>query len=289
MTGTDIKYSAIVDLGNRNTSHSLMHELVVQLEKPPMSVLEVGCSSGYFGSTLVARGHHVTGVEPDRASFDAARLVLDEVFNGGIDEFFETNPGRQFDAIIFGDVLEHLGAPEMTLRRSLHHLADGGAIIVSLPCVTHGSVRAMMLEGRWEYSERGLLDRTHVHFFSRKGVAGLMADAGLKIGKLHGIVVPIENVSDEYGMQLRPQSIAAVESLAEDGDVYTFQFVLRAQRPTGAEATGNLLAHNRAQPVEFAAEPPRPSGHRSTSQQWRLRLFRTLLARITARRFRDSG
>ncbi|MCY7354924.1 MAG: class I SAM-dependent methyltransferase [Lysobacter sp.] len=288
MTATDIKYSATIDLVNRNNSHSLLHELVVELEEPGMSLLEVGCSSGYLGSTLVAKGHHVTGVEPDKAASEAARLVLNEVFNGDIDAFFDANPGRRFDAIILGDVLEHLVAPEAALRRCLEHLDADGAIVISLPCVTHGSIRAMLLEGRWEYAELGLLDRTHLRFFSRNGVAELMTHAGLEIDRLHAIVVPIEDASERYGMALRPQSIAAIEALAYDDDVFTFQFVLRAQRAGLEVSAADLLQRNLACPARNVVPLPKPPGHRSPSQRLRLRLFNVLLKQITKRRFRHG-
>lgn len=285
MTTADIKYSAAIDLGNRNNSHSLLHELVVESGKPAMSLLEIGCSSGYLGSTLVDKGHHVTGVEPDKVASEAARAVLNEVFNGDIDAFFDANPGCRFDAIVLGDVLEHLIAPEAALGRCLQHLDEDGAIIISLPCVTHGSIRAMLLEGRWEYAELGLLDRTHLRFFSRMGVAELMTQAGLEISKLYAIVVSIEEASERYGMALRPQSIAAVETLADDDDVFTFQFVMRARRPGSDVSAEDLLERNIARPAENVVPLPQPSGHRSRSQRLRIRLLDALLKQITRRRF----
>ena len=285
MTTRPIKYQTTVDLSDRSNSHSLIHHLVAEGGKAGMDILEVGCSSGYVGATLVAKGHRVTGVEVDAGAAQAARAVLQEVHTGDADGFFAAHPDRRYDAILLGDVLEHMVDPAATLRRCVAHLADGGSVAISLPCVTHGSVRAMLLEGRWDYADYGLLDRTHLRFFSRKGMAQLLADAGLRIARLHATTMPIEIADREYGLGLRPESIAAVELLADD-ELLDFQYVASAQ-PAALDAAA-LLAHNLTMPVERAARPRRP-GDKSNAQQWRIRLWKGLLQRIAQRRFRETG
>lgn len=285
MTTRPIKYQTVVDLSDRSNSHSLIHHLVAESGKAGMEILEVGCSSGYVGATLVAKGHRVTGVEVDPDAAEAARSVLQEVHTGDADGFFAAHPDRRYDAILLGDVLEHMVDPAATLRRCVAHLADSGSVAISLPCVTHGSVRAMLLEGRWDYADYGLLDRTHLRFFSRKGMAELLAEAGLRIARLHATTMPIEIADREYDLALRPESIAAVELLADD-ELLDFQYVASAQ-PAALDASA-LLTHNLAMPVERAARPRRP-GDKSNAQQWRIRLWKGLLQRIARRRFRETG
>ena len=289
MPTADVKYDFEVNLADRNNGHSLLHALVVGTGKHAMNILEVGCSSGYVGATLVARGHRVTGIELDPAAAEAARARLDEVHCGDVDQFFDANPGNRYDAILLGDVLEHLVDPAATLRRCVAHLATDGAVAISLPCVTHGSIRAMLLDGRWDYADYGLLDRTHLHFFSRQGMAELIAAGGLEIARLMGTNMPIDTAAREYGMTLRPQSIAAVESLAlDDAELLLFQFVLLARPPGHPANTAALLASNLAVPLEMAVPPPLPRGRRSILQGLRVRAFQALLRGITRRRFRGT-
>ncbi|HZV22427.1 MAG TPA: class I SAM-dependent methyltransferase [Luteimonas sp.] len=285
----NVKYDFKVALDDPNNSHSLLHRLVCETAAGPMSVLEVGCSSGYVGATFTSKGHRVTGVEPDPASANAARGVLDEVFTGGIDDFLDGAQGRRFDALLFGDVLEHLADPAATLRRCVQMLAPGGRIGISLPCATHGSIRAMLLGGRWDYGDYGLLDRTHLRFFSREGAMELLAAAGLQAERVVAVLQPIDVVVREYGMPVRPEAIAAVEALADDEDLMTFQFVIRAVLAPDPDDDAGLLARNRAVRVEKAIDLPRIPGQRSLLQRLRTRLLRGLVSGLTRRRFRGTG
>ena len=286
MPEPNVKYQFEVDLNNQNNGHSLLHALVVAGGNPTMDILEVGCSSGYVGATFIAKGHRVTGVELDPDAANAARAVLDEVHCGDVDAFFDANPLRRFDAILLGDVLEHLADPLATLLRCVTHLATTGMVAISLPCIAHGSIRAMLLDGRWDYANYGLLDRTHLRFFSREGMTELLSGAGLEIEQLYAVTMPIDAAAHEYGMTLRQESIAAVEALASDDDLHTFQFVLRARPPRSVITHDDLLSRNLGQPLQRTGPQPSIPGRRSTLQSIRLRMFRTLLRGITARRFR---
>ena len=283
----DIKYQFQVDLDDPNNGHSLLHALVTGIGKPAMEILEVGCSSGYVGATFMANGHRVTGVEPDPAAAAAARGRLSEVHHGDVDVYFDAHPDRHYDAILLGDVLEHIAEPVATLRRGAAHLGKDGVVAISLPCATHGSVRAMLLDGRWEYADYGILDRTHLRFFSREGMARLLADAGLRIERLFAVVLSIDDANREYGMALRPESIAAVEVLAGDDGLFDFQFVLLA-RPESSTPTDVLLAHNLSIPVQRTVPAPRLPGHRSALQRVRIRWLKMLLQGIVQRRFRGA-
>lgn len=282
-----VKYQFEVDLDDRNNGHALLVGLVAGHRSQPMDVLEIGCSSGYIGATLVARGHRVTGVEADPVAAEAARARLHAVHAMEADRFLGQPATTRYDAILFGDVLEHIAHPETTLRLCHPHLADDAIVAVSLPCITHGSIRAMLLDGRWDPADFGLLDRTHLRFFSREGMAGLMAGGGFRIRRLQGIVMPIDTAAREYGMRLSERSIAAVEALGhDDPGLLVFQFVLSAspEPDAGIEA---LLAHNLEVPLEPAMPPPAPPGHRSLPQRLRASLFRALLGPMAKRRFRN--
>lgn len=281
-----VKYQFEVDLDDPNNGHALLVALAAGHRDDAMDILEVGCSSGYVGATLVARGHRVTGVEVDPVAAEAARSRLHEVHAMAADRFLARPAPVRYDAILFGDVLEHLADPEATLRLCHPHLAADAIVAVSLPCITHGSIRAMLLDGRWDYADFGLLDRTHLRFFSREGMAALMARGGFRIRRLRGTVMPIDTAAREYGMRLGERSIAAVEALGhDDPGLLVFQFVLSAS-PDPAADIDDLLAHNLGVPLEPAIPPPAPPGHRSLPQRLRAGLFRALLGPLAARRFR---
>lgn len=281
-----LKYQATVDLGQRNNSHTLLHELAVGERQAPLSILEVGCASGYLGASLVARGHRVTGVEPDPASAHAAARVLTDVWNGGLHDYLATHPQARFDVLLFGDVLEHMVDPADALRHALPHLREGGRIVVSLPNVAHGSVRAMLLEGRFDYEERGILDRTHLRFFTREGIAKLCADTGLAIERLFAVGVPIGDVDREYHMRLRREYVTAIELLDADESRHAFQYVLRAA-PSPLPPSALLDANLRVE-VERTAPIPHPHGVRSWKQRLQVKLFHALLRSISERRHRGQ-
>lgn len=280
-----IKYQADVDLDRRNSSHTLLHELAAECGHG-LSILEVGCSSGYLGESLVDKGHRVTGVEPEPASAAAAARVLPEVWNGGLEDYLAAHPAAMFDVLLFGDVLEHMVDPVEALQRALRHLRPGGSVVVSLPNIAHGSVRAMLLEGRFDYAERGILDRTHLRFFTRDGIAALLADAGLALERLYAVGQPLADVDRDYGMRLNRELITAVELLDDDATRHAFQYVLRA-RPATAQGR-MLLTQNLSIPAEYPVAMPRVRGARSLTQRLQAWMFRALLKSISARRFRGK-
>ena len=143
-------------------------------------ILEVGCARGRLGHELKRQDQrrHVAGVELDP---DAARVAgerLDEVFV--LDVQAETPPIEpgSLDCIIFGDVLEHLVDPEDVLRRYRHLLAPDGLVLVSVPNIQHFSIVKNLLRGDFMYQPSGLLDSTHLRFFTYMTFAKLMLDAG---------------------------------------------------------------------------------------------------------------
>ena len=231
MTATPIKYDGRIDLRVRNNSHSISYALIEQhFDEEAGRVLDVGCSSGYLGEALRQRGHCVVGVEPDRISAEQARTRLDRVIVGTIEDFLAQSAGSErFDAMIFGDVLEHTADPAAVLRRCRSHLTERGIVVASVPNVAHVGVRAMLLAGRWDYDERGILDRTHLRFFTKASLVDLLEDAGYTVEA----VVPVTLDVEQCGIQVDPGLVAQVRESARDEALDVFQYValarLRAQ------------------------------------------------------------
>jgi 2-polyprenyl-3-methyl-5-hydroxy-6-metoxy-1,4-benzoquinol methylase len=152
--------------------------------------LDVGAADGFLAELLTRQGWQVTALERDPAQAAKARGRCHEVIVADLDEAAPRLEGS-FDAIVYGDVLEHLSDPLPVLVTLNRSLAPGGRVIVSVPNVAHLWVRLSLLLGRWEYADRGILDRTHVRFFTRRSFVRFLGDAGLAIEELVATPAPL--------------------------------------------------------------------------------------------------
>jgi len=143
-----------------------------------LRVLDVGCGFATTSEHIQKLGNEVTGLESSDVAVEVASKRLAHVVRA--DMLTADLAGLQFDAIIFADVLEHVPWPVGALQRYLQWLAPDGSVIVSLPNVGLWSVRLAHLAGRWEYEETGVLDRTHLRFFTRRSARWMMGQAGLE-------------------------------------------------------------------------------------------------------------
>jgi 2-polyprenyl-3-methyl-5-hydroxy-6-metoxy-1,4-benzoquinol methylase len=232
------RYDADVDLSNLNNSHTLMVELVGGTKR----VLDVGCATGYLARALIERGCTVSGVEVDAEAAEEARPHLERLVLGDLEtmDLAEAFGDDRFDVIVFGDVLEHLRDPLPVLRGAKILLADGGSVVASIPNIAHGSVRLALLAGRFDYQDLGLLDSTHVRFFTRSSVEDLFRDAGM---------VPIDVRRTTAGFFDTPVPVSesefapeVVDAVRADPESATYQFVLRAVRDDAGSAVAKLRA-----------------------------------------------
>jgi SAM-dependent methyltransferase len=141
-----------------------------------LRILDVGCGFATTSQYLQKLGNDVTGVEESAEASTVAEQRIARVIRA---DLLVAEPDGLYDAIIFADVLEHVAWPVGVLRRYLQWLAPGGSVIISLPNVGLWSVRFAHLFGRWEYAETGVLDRTHLRFFTRRSARWLIDEAGL--------------------------------------------------------------------------------------------------------------
>jgi 2-polyprenyl-3-methyl-5-hydroxy-6-metoxy-1,4-benzoquinol methylase len=156
------------------------------LERVPRGsqVLDVGCWAGSTGRFLGSRGVTVDGVEPVDAMAAIAEDTYREVFRATIEHvlpWLVRERRAAYDAVLFLDVLEHLVDPWEVLRESSGLLRAGGSAYVSLPNVAHWSLRRELLLGRWDYRENGLLDSTHLRFFTVASARRLLETSGWRI------------------------------------------------------------------------------------------------------------
>ena len=154
------------------------------INRSGLVVLDVGCGTGTAGNKLLQEGKAkcVAGIEMMPEQGEIARSVLDEVYIGDIEEMtFRWNEGY-FDCFIFGDVLEHVSDPWRLLKRLRPFLADDGIVVASIPNVKHWPVIAdLILHDDWRYAESGVLDITHLRFFTRKTAIRMFSETGYSV------------------------------------------------------------------------------------------------------------
>lgn len=152
-------------------------------------VLEVGCGSGSFGSIIKERsGAEVWGIELSEEAAEAAGRVLDRVFVGDIEKNDFPLPEGYFDCIVFNDVLEHLLDPWALLKKVRGRLADGGLVVASIPNIRYYRiVKNLLLEKKWEYRDAGVLDRTHLRFFTCRSMREMFTGCGFEVVTIEGL------------------------------------------------------------------------------------------------------
>ncbi len=159
---------------------------------PPGSraVLDVGCSRAATAAVLRQAGvERVVGIEPDADDAAQAARVCDRVIARPLEEVTEEFAG-EFDAILFGDVLEHLVDPSVALARVRGWLSPRGVVIASVPNLGHWSVLADLLEGRFDYIPYSILSGTHVRFFTRRTLTDLFEAAACRVERIETVTFP---------------------------------------------------------------------------------------------------
>ncbi|HEX9373332.1 MAG TPA: methyltransferase domain-containing protein [Roseiflexaceae bacterium] len=172
------------------SSHQQIARLVRRIGRAP--ILDVGAAQGFLGQMLRGDGLAIDAVEPHPAWAAHARAYYRTVYASAI-EAAELPPGR-YPVVVCADVLEHTVDPAAALAR-LRAAATGDAtFVISLPNVAHVAARLLLLAGRFPQMERGIFDRTHMHFYTRDTATQLLRDAGLRVVLARPTPVPIEQI-----------------------------------------------------------------------------------------------
>lgn len=206
------------------------HTAVVRLVGAGKRVLELGPATGYMSKVFRDRDCSVVGVEVDPGMAESAAQYCERVIVGDIESLdFESEFGAdRFDVIVAADVLEHLKDPLTVLRNLASYLTpELGFFVVSLPNVAHGSVRLALLEGDFSYQRHGLLDKTHLRFFTRATIEKLFDDADLAIVEIDRRVLNIDASEVQFNRSSVSDDLLAF--MERDPDARTYQFVLRAE------------------------------------------------------------
>jgi 2-polyprenyl-3-methyl-5-hydroxy-6-metoxy-1,4-benzoquinol methylase len=211
-----------------NVSTSPAHQAQLERIPPASKVLEMGAAGGHMTRALVERGCRVWAIEAEDSLASAVQDAGSRVVVGDIEcmDLGDALGGERFDVILLGDVLEHLRYPDRVLHRLHSLLVSSGHLVVSLPNVAHGSVRLALLFGRFDYTPCGLLDDTHLRFFTRSSLVSLFEKCGWAIEDL----VAVDRGPFDTEIRLEPADVplAALRMVCEDPDARAYQFIFRA-------------------------------------------------------------
>ena len=197
------------------------HERLLALAGSPERALDVGCSTGYLARRLTERGATVVGIEADERAAAEARRVCEEVLVGDVETMELPFRPQSFDLVLCGDLIEHLRDPDAFLARVRPLIRPGGRLVLTTPNVANWTIRLSLLAGRWRYTQRGILDSTHVHLFTKRTLEETLERAGYRILELD-VTAPVPRV----GTPAVERVAHAVARLRPS--LFAFQFVVAA-------------------------------------------------------------
>jgi GT2 family glycosyltransferase/tetratricopeptide (TPR) repeat protein/SAM-dependent methyltransferase len=226
-------------------------EILALIPTSARTVLDVGCGAGRLGEALKARQPAtVVGIERDLGAARAAQERLDAVHVGDVERLALDVAPASFDAVVCGDILEHLRDPLGLLRRLRPWLRPDGRLVASIPNVRHHSVVRSLLEGNWTYEPAGLLDADHLRFFTRREIEKLFYRAGFHLEALHRVPGPGDEGGEARSRagEVRVGRLHVGDLPAEEAEeFYAYQY-LAVALPTAAPDPGLtsivLLTHN---------------------------------------------
>jgi 2-polyprenyl-3-methyl-5-hydroxy-6-metoxy-1,4-benzoquinol methylase len=247
-------------------NHSL--KKMLRLVGENKRVIDFGCATGYFSQLLTKKGCRVTGIEINPEAAKVAELYCEQVIVADLDfvSLTELLPIHEFDVAVFGDVLEHLRNPWKVLEKTQQLLKSEGYVVASIPNIAHGAIRLALWQGKFEYTELGILDSTHLRFFTRKTVEELFESSGYFIDILECTKLPVFSNSSSYfipnidKIDFDPKIFKHFEK--EEG-VDDFQFIIRAFI---SSKKGKNVALNQRYKVIYQLEHSQSQLHQSQAE-----------------------
>ncbi|MBA3743431.1 bifunctional glycosyltransferase/class I SAM-dependent methyltransferase [Sporichthya sp.] len=227
------------------TSHTTILGMLEQL--PPGRVLDLGCSGGRFAEMVRGLGFHVTGV--DSIEVDGVRDRVDRFVLGNLEGGIPAEVGRDFDYVILADVIEHCSRPEEVLQQVADVLAPTGQALISTPNFAHWYPRTRSAFGVFDYDRRGILDKTHLRFFTRRSFLNLLRQSRYAVEEFAYTGLPFDVISDGQGKKGTVARKVDRGLVRARPTLFAYQFVARVRprlhgRPAGdprAEATEDVL------------------------------------------------
>jgi SAM-dependent methyltransferase len=194
-------------------------------DRPPARVLDLGCSGGLLADRIRARGHHVTGV--DYLEIPGIRDRVDRFFQADLAVGIPPEVGDGYDLIIGGDIIEHLPRPGKALAEMRTMLRPGGQVLLSVPNFGHWYPRTRTVLGMFGYDRRGILDDTHLRFFTRATLRRLVRDCGFDVLEERATGLPLGTISEAEGLRSRAVRRVDRALVGMRPTFFGYQFIMR--------------------------------------------------------------
>lgn len=166
------------------------HSKILKLIPDKSVVIDVGCSSGFLGERLVKRGCYVMGIDNDKQAVIKASRVLNEAHWLDLNtSLWQIN--KKADFVICADVVEHLVSPEVMLKNVLMHLKKNGQAVFSVPNIANFYIRLSLFFGRFEYTEKGILDNSHVRFYTKASIKRFLEKNRFEVVCIKSTPIPL--------------------------------------------------------------------------------------------------
>ena len=220
-----------------HSSHSLILRWLG--EGRGRKLLDVGAADGLLSRRLTELGWRVTAIEADPALAQAGARYCERMITLNLDREIPVGEGP-FDVIVYGDVLEHLVDPLRVLVELDRSLAPGGFVVLSVPNIAHLWIRLLLLFGRFDYLDRGILDHSHLRFFTERSLRAMLADAGLIIERFTATPAPLYQI---LPVSWHRRWVAATHSVnaliaRKVRRLLGYQFIVLAHPKSAAERPG---------------------------------------------------
>ena len=228
--------------GGQESSHAVILRWLGQM--PPARILDLGCSGGLLSDRIRALGHTVTGV--DILELPEVRDRVDHFIRGDLDHGLpsDLDADGPFDVVLAADVLEHVRVPELVLDQIRDVLAPRGALVASVPNFGHWYARGRTALGLFDYDQRGIFDRGHVRFFTRRSFLRRLRAAGFSIVRSEATGLPLDALTGRDGAIVRTLGAADRLAVSLRPTLFGYQFVCQCEaRPTPG---GSLLGNGRS-------------------------------------------
>lgn len=241
-------YCKQVNLNNKNDSLTQIYNLIPANSR----VLDVGCATGGLAYSLSQnKACCVVGIEfnPQSVAVCKKAGIFEEIFQYDMNNFDLADFKKyqaSFDYIVCADILEHLLQPKDVLQVLMPLLQKDGHIIISLPNVAHASIKTNLLLDDFTYTEMGILDKTHLHFYTYKSIAELLSDCNLRIIKASSVNMPIDGWQPHKISEL-PQEVA--NFIIKDKHSHIMQYVMLCAR-------GNISSNDNTIILDSLANEP---------------------------------
>jgi len=215
------------------TSHTVLAGMLA--DRPPQRILDLGCSSGRLAEQLRKLGHHVVGV--DGVEIDGVRDRVDRFVLGDLEDGIPAATSGDFDVVVLADVIEHLSRPSALLRQLATVLVPEGEILLSTPNFAHWYPRVRVATGLFGYDRRGILDETHLRFFTRRSLLRTVRSAGLEVRDVRYTGLPFGVLTQRPGLPARLARRVDQLLVRLRPTLFGYQFVLRMSPRHGGSVT----------------------------------------------------